>query len=323
MGAGLSPQQRNVASRAVKRARRKGATPMERKALVEAGIVESQLEQLKGGDRDSTGFLQQRPSQGWGPVGESVERDTDQFLKAARQFRGKAKNAGQLAQMVQRSANPARYGQAGAQADAVLRSLGGSGPTPAAEGGTVSAQMSGDSHAADRVALTMDYLNDKADVLDLAGGLQQLQDTPGETLHFRLPGSGSSAPAAAVNGAHGGSPIAGEKAHGSDHDTAGLPGYPAHDYMARPGTRVVAPVSGKVIKLSGHDPKLGAVQGAGGPLGWSVYIEGDDGKTYYLTHMGSRSVKVGQRVKQGRGIGTVANYDKYGRPSHIHMGVKG
>jgi murein DD-endopeptidase MepM/ murein hydrolase activator NlpD len=225
--------------------------------------------------------------------------------------------------MVQRSARPDRYGQVGAQADAVLRSLGGSGPTPAAEGGTVSAQMSGTSHAADRVALTMDYLNDKADVLDLAGGLSQLQDTPGETLHFKLPASGSSASATVVKGALGGSPIAGEKAAKSDHETAGLAGYPAHDYMAKPGTRVVAPVSGKVVKLSGHDPKLGAVQGAGGPLGWSVYIEGDDGKTYYLTHMGSRNVKVGQRVKQGRGIGTVANYDKYGRPSHIHMGVKG
>ena len=41
----------------------------------------------------------------------------------------------------------------------------------------------------------------------------------------------------------------------------------------------------------------------------------------YLTHMGSRSVGVGQRVRAGQPIGTVANYDRYGRASHIHMGV--
>lgn len=110
---------------------------------------------------------------------------------------------------------------------------------------------------------------------------------------------------------------------GDEHDTSGLDGYPAHDFFAAPGTKVVAPISGKIVKLSGHDPKQGAVEGAGGPLGWSVYIQGDDGRTYYLTHMGSRTVKMGQRVVGGQGIGTVADYDKYGRPSHIHMGISG
>jgi len=108
---------------------------------------------------------------------------------------------------------------------------------------------------------------------------------------------------------------------GGEHPTMGLAGFPAHDYMAPSGSPAVAPVSGRVIRLSGHDPAQGPTQGPHGPFGWSVYIQGSDGHTYYLTHMGSRSVQVGQRVQAGQRIGTVGDYAKYGTPSHIHMGV--
>lgn len=118
-----------------------------------------------------------------------------------------------------------------------------------------------------------------------------------------------------------GVPVAGLTSIGGEHETMGLAGYPAKDYFAPPGSGVVAPVTGKVIKLSGHDPAGGPSQGPHGPLGWSVYIQGVDGHIYYMTHMGSRQVKLGQTVKAGTPIGTVANYDRYGTPSHIHMGV--
>lgn len=110
---------------------------------------------------------------------------------------------------------------------------------------------------------------------------------------------------------------------GGEHETAGLAGYPAKDFFAPAGTHAVAPVSGRVVKLSGHDPAEGPTNGPHGPLGYSVYIQGEDGRTYFLTHLGSRNVKVGQRLKQGQIIGTVADYDKYGTPSHIHQGVHG
>jgi murein DD-endopeptidase MepM/ murein hydrolase activator NlpD len=119
-----------------------------------------------------------------------------------------------------------------------------------------------------------------------------------------------------------GVPVSNLTSKGAEHETAGLAGYPAYDYFAPPGSAAVAPVTGKVIKLSGHDPSLGPIQGPHGPLGWSVYIQGVDGHTYYMTHMGSRQVKLGQTVKAGTPIGTVANYDRYGIPSHIHMGVR-
>jgi murein DD-endopeptidase MepM/ murein hydrolase activator NlpD len=64
-------------------------------------------------------------------------------------------------------------------------------------------------------------------------------------------------------------------------------------------------VNGKVYKLSGKDPKLGGP--AGGPLGYSVYIKGDNGKRYYLTHMDKIGVKVGQRIRRGTQIAVVAH----------------
>jgi murein DD-endopeptidase MepM/ murein hydrolase activator NlpD len=118
-----------------------------------------------------------------------------------------------------------------------------------------------------------------------------------------------------------GVPVAHLTSEGGLHPTMGLADYPAHDFFAPSGSPATAPVTGKVIRLSGHDPAKGPTQGPHGPLGWSVYIRGTDGHTYYLTHMGSRSVKVGQIVKAGQPIGTVADYAKYGTPSHIHMGV--
>lgn len=119
---------------ALRTADRLGASPRERKALVLAGLVESNLQhdryrQVGSGDRDSVGFLQQRPSMGWGAPGESVSRDTRQFLAAARRA-NRGGSAGQLAQSVQRSAFPERYDQRSSEAEALLRQYGGGGGAP-------------------------------------------------------------------------------------------------------------------------------------------------------------------------------------------------
>ena len=127
--------------------------------------------------------------------------------------------------------------------------------------------------------------------------------------------------AAASVGNAVGSPIAGQAPHSASHQTSGLPGYPAFDYMAPAGTRVGAPVSGTVIKLSGKDPKLGGAPG--GPLGYSVYIKGTDGRTYFLTHIDKVGVKVGQKVRQGQQIAVIANGPKSWSSPHVHMGIHG
>lgn len=118
-----------------------------------------------------------------------------------------------------------------------------------------------------------------------------------------------------------GSPIAGQKPHEATHQTAGLPGYPAYDYMAPAGTTVVAPVGGTIFRLSGKDPKLGGVPG--GALGYSIYLNGSDGKSYFLTHIDRIAVKPGQKVKQGQAIAVVANGPSSWSSPHVHMGVHG
>lgn len=106
------------------------------------------------------------------------------------------------------------------------------------------------------------------------------------------------------------------------HPTAGLPGYPAHDWFAPTGSAVISPTAGTVVRLSGHDPALGPTEGPHGPFGWSVYLESRNGVSFYVTHLGARLVRVGSVVKLGDQIGAVGNYAKWGTPSHVHMGVR-
>jgi murein DD-endopeptidase MepM/ murein hydrolase activator NlpD len=103
------------------------------------------------------------------------------------------------------------------------------------------------------------------------------------------------------------------------HQTSGLPGYPAIDVFAKPGTPVLAPAAGTVKRLSGHDPANGPVGGVHGPYGWSMYVESSDGKRY-MTHFGRMDVKVGEQLKAGQVIGTVGDYDRWGGWAHIHLG---
>jgi hypothetical protein len=110
---------------------------------------------------------------------------------------------------------------------------------------------------------------------------------------------------------------------GGQHVTQGLAGYMAIDFFARPGSPVIAPESGRIVRFSGHDPSEGPPLGVGGPLGWSIYLLGDSGTEYYMTHLGTRAVRVGQKVAEAQTIATVADYDKYGGKgfSHCHCGV--
>jgi murein DD-endopeptidase MepM/ murein hydrolase activator NlpD len=105
------------------------------------------------------------------------------------------------------------------------------------------------------------------------------------------------------------------------HQTSGLPGFPAIDVFAKPGTPVLAPTYGTVARLSGHDPASGPVGGVHGPFGWSMYVESRDGERY-MTHFGRMDVKVGDKIKASQVIGTVGDYDRWGGWSHIHLGFK-
>lgn len=75
-------------------------------------LQESKLENIPGGDRDSVGLFQQRPSQGWGTPEEirDPRYAADKFYRALKKVRGWDKmRVTDAAQRVQRSAFPEAY----------------------------------------------------------------------------------------------------------------------------------------------------------------------------------------------------------------------
>lgn len=117
-----------------------------------------------------------------------------------------------------------------------------------------------------------------------------------------------------------GSPVPGQRFHTATHETAGLAGYPAFDYMAPAGTPCVAPADGRIDRLSGSAP--GNHCSPGGACGYSIYMSGG-GKSYFLTHIDKVSVKVGDYVEQGEQIAEIANGPRRWSTPHVHMGVRG
>lgn len=101
------------------------------------------------------------------------------------------------------------------------------------------------------------------------------------------------------------------------HQTAGLPGNWALDFMAPGGTRYLAPEDGIVSRLSGHDPALGVIDGD--IFGWNVYLKTGHG-FYFATHLGNRHVHVGQYLRAGAIIGHVGTWPHDPGRSHTHLG---
>lgn len=103
------------------------------------------------------------------------------------------------------------------------------------------------------------------------------------------------------------------------HQTAGLPGFPAVDIMAKPGTPIGAPEDGIITRISGHEPTEAPPQGQGGPWGLSIYFLGTQtGNTYYMTHL----VKVAPpgRYRRGDVIGLIGDYPG-SSADHVHFAI--
>lgn len=107
---------------------------------------------------------------------------------------------------------------------------------------------------------------------------------------------------------------------GGLHETDGLPGYWAIDFICHAGLGIVAPEAGRVTKFSGHDPSDDHADSIGA-FGWSTYILTPAGYSYYITHQGRRypTLRVGQTVVAGATVGYVG--DQRFRPDHAHVGV--
>jgi len=92
----------------------------------ETAIVESGIRNLPGGDRDSAGVFQQRPSQGWGSFAQvtDVAYAANTYFRRAIDADNSGLSAGQLAQSVQRSAYPLKYDAAESDARAFIAKIG-------------------------------------------------------------------------------------------------------------------------------------------------------------------------------------------------------
>jgi hypothetical protein len=97
------------------------------------------------------------------------------------------------------------------------------------------------------------------------------------------------------------------------HDTAGLPGFPAIDVFAKPGTLVMPPVGGKIVDK--HFIPWNAKTRTGG---WTLYLQGNDGNTYFLTHFAL--CRRNGPVRRFQSIGRVGDVPHSWWPAHIHEG---
>jgi murein DD-endopeptidase MepM/ murein hydrolase activator NlpD len=85
----------------------------------------------------------------------------------------------------------------------------------------------------------------------------------------------------------------------------------AYDLMGKAGQAVYAPISGKVVKISGQPG------GKPGFAGYGITVRTPQGDLFFK-HLGSKKVKVGQRLKPGQLIGTL-EASTAGGP-HLHLG---
>jgi hypothetical protein len=117
-------------------------------ASIMTGIQESSCNNLPFGDRDSVGFFQQRPTQGWGTSEQIMNLDF-----AATQFFEKAVTAdasspdlsyAQLCQAVQISAFPDAYGQWRAEAERWVSAYGIVGGDSESDSATAAANLMSD-----------------------------------------------------------------------------------------------------------------------------------------------------------------------------------
>jgi hypothetical protein len=160
---------------------RKGVPSRAVEVALATSLQESKLRNLTGGDRDSIGLFQQRPSQGWGTAKQIADPRyaADRFYGALMHVKGwQSMSITAAAQSVQRSAHPDAYAKWATEATTLSKALLGDashavdcyvGSTPATRGpaaiGTLTTNLRHDwgslldtlpAHTPDTVSLAVD-----------------------------------------------------------------------------------------------------------------------------------------------------------------------
>lgn len=103
------------------------------------------------------------------------------------------------------------------------------------------------------------------------------------------------------------------------HQTGGIFGSYGLDFLAKPGTPVLAVEAGTVTRTSGYDPASGTHGSNGDVFGWSLYIRAANLLGYwYSTHYGRITVGAGDKVRPGDIIGYVGHWPGDIGRSHTH-----
>jgi len=124
----LSPEQMGNAATIVGVGTKQGLPAHAATIAIATALQESKLRNLPGGDRDSVGLFQQRPSQGWGTVEQisnPVYSATAFYQKLASQPDWTELSVTVAAQRVQRSGAPDAYAQWESEARAIAMALTG------------------------------------------------------------------------------------------------------------------------------------------------------------------------------------------------------
>ncbi len=115
----LSEQQLRIVGKIIEIGKKRGLPPRAWQIAIQAGKTESNLRNVRYGDRDSLGVFQMRPSMGWGSPAEvtNVRYAVNKFYDVLLDVEGwKDMRPGAAAQAVERSAFPTRYHQVEAMA---------------------------------------------------------------------------------------------------------------------------------------------------------------------------------------------------------------
>lgn len=185
----LSPTQAENASLIAAVAARRGLPARAVTIAIATAYQESDLENLDGGDRDSLGLFQQRPSQGWGTEKQIMDPyySSNAFYDALEQVDGyEDMEITDAAQLVQRSAFPEAYADHEADGRAIASAL--SGYSPAAFTCVVdTVQPTGDEAAAD--GLTRRATDVRANLAEAFGDLPLGGFEPGGVTKGHIAGS--------------------------------------------------------------------------------------------------------------------------------------
>ncbi len=185
----LSTVQAENASLIAAVAARRGLPARAVTIAIATAYQESDLENLDGGDRDSLGLFQQRPSQGWGTEKQIMDPyySSNAFYDALEQVDGyEDMEITDAAQKVQRSAFPEAYADHEADGRAIASAL--SGYSPAAFTCVVdTVQPNGGEAAAD--GLTRRATDVRANLAEAFGDLQLGGFEPGGVTTGHMAGS--------------------------------------------------------------------------------------------------------------------------------------